>query len=300
MPYPTGHREKIRRQIVDSGRRLFNRNGFENVSIDAIMAHAGLTRGAFYNYFESKSDLYTEVLGCFFTDPNWKNRWKGVKVDLASPDAGPQIIRAYLSRQHLEDVENSCPMVALPCDVARRRRAAEDRLRERFQSHGPDLQSRGQEKLTAVRHRRLGNREPLHRRHGRRALSKRSPLRRPPPPSRHPRRARVRRLEVPQDHETHLSLWLTSICLYNMSRHMRTTVRLDDALLDQARREAARHNQTLTALIEQGLRLVLAQSRPSREKRRRVVLPVSGQGGLQPGVDLSDSAALLDVMENTR
>ncbi len=102
MSYPAGHRDKIRGQIVDSARRLFNRNGFENVSIDAIMAHAGLTRGAFYSYFESKSDLYAEVLGCFFTDPTWKNRWKGVKVDLASPDAGPQIIRAYLSRQHLE------------------------------------------------------------------------------------------------------------------------------------------------------------------------------------------------------
>jgi hypothetical protein len=81
---------------------------------------------------------------------------------------------------------------------------------------------------------------------------------------------------------------------------MRTTVRLDDALLDQARREAAKRHQTLTALIEQGLRLVLAQTRPSREKRRRVVLPVSGRGGLQPGIDLSDSAALLDVMENSR
>jgi len=81
---------------------------------------------------------------------------------------------------------------------------------------------------------------------------------------------------------------------------MRTTVRLEDALLDQAKREAAKRHETLTALIEQGLRLVLAQSRPSREKRRRVVLPVSGQGGLQPGIDLSDSAALLDVMENIR
>jgi AcrR family transcriptional regulator len=83
------------------------------------MEAAGLTRGAFYSYFASKSDLYSEVLGCFFTDPNWKNRWKGVKVDLASPEAGPQIISAYLSNQHLADVENSCPMVALPCDVAR-------------------------------------------------------------------------------------------------------------------------------------------------------------------------------------
>jgi TetR/AcrR family transcriptional regulator, transcriptional repressor for nem operon len=75
--------------------------------------------GAFYSYFESKSDLYREVSGCFFTDPNWKSHWEGVDVDLASANAGPQIIRAYLSRQHFDDVENSCPMVALPSDGAR-------------------------------------------------------------------------------------------------------------------------------------------------------------------------------------
>src|SRR5580704_297270 len=119
MPYPAGHREQVRNKIVESARRLFNRSGFESVSVDSIMAHAGLTRGGFYSYFDSKSDLYAEVLGCFFTDPNWKNRWKGVRVDLASPDAGPQIVRAYLSRQHFDDLENSCPMTALPSDVAR-------------------------------------------------------------------------------------------------------------------------------------------------------------------------------------
>jgi TetR/AcrR family transcriptional repressor of nem operon len=119
MPYPTGHRQQMRSRIVEGARRLFNRNGFESVSVDAIMAHAGLTRGAFYAYFESKSDLYAEILGCFFTDPDWRSRWEGVDVDLTSPDAGPQIVRAYLSRQHFDDVENSCPMVALPSDVAR-------------------------------------------------------------------------------------------------------------------------------------------------------------------------------------
>jgi TetR/AcrR family transcriptional repressor of nem operon len=119
VPYPPGHREQVRKRIVDSARQLFNRRGFESVSVDAIMANAGLTRGGFYNYFESKSELYAEVLGCFFTDPDWKSRWEGVHVDLASAEAGPQIVRAYLSRQHFEDVENSCPMIALPSDVAR-------------------------------------------------------------------------------------------------------------------------------------------------------------------------------------
>jgi len=119
MPYPAGHRTEVRKKIVGSARRLFNRHGFDNVSVQQIMAGAGLTHGGFYSYFKSKSDLYTEVLGCFLTDPEWKSCWEGVHVDLSSTDVGPQVVRAYLSRQHFDDVENSCPMVALPSDVAR-------------------------------------------------------------------------------------------------------------------------------------------------------------------------------------
>ncbi len=118
MPYPKGHRAASRAKIIDSARRLFNRHGFDNVSISRIMAGAGLTHGAFYGYFRSKSDLYAEVMDCFFTNPNWRHRWKGVTFD-PDADLGPQIVEAYLSRGHLEDVENSCPLVALPSDVAR-------------------------------------------------------------------------------------------------------------------------------------------------------------------------------------
>lgn len=122
MPYPVGHRAAVRKDIIRSARRLFNRYGFENVTLQQIMAGAGLTHGGFYSYFKSKSDLYTEVLDCFLTDPEWKSCWEGVHVDLSSTDVGPQVVRAYLSRQHFEDVENSCPMVALPSDVARSRK----------------------------------------------------------------------------------------------------------------------------------------------------------------------------------
>jgi hypothetical protein len=81
---------------------------------------------------------------------------------------------------------------------------------------------------------------------------------------------------------------------------MRTTVRLDDALLEQAKREAARRGETVTALIERGLRLVLA--RPDRRSaRHRVEIPVCREGGgTLPGVDLDDSAALLDIAEGRR
>jgi TetR/AcrR family transcriptional regulator, transcriptional repressor for nem operon len=134
MPYPAGHRTEVRGKIVQSARRLFNRHGFDNVSLTQIMAGAGLTHGGFYSYFNSKSDLYTEVLGCFFTDPEWKSCWEGVEVDLSSSDVGSQVIRAYLSRQHFEDVENSCPMVALPTDVSRSGESAKRAFETVFQA----------------------------------------------------------------------------------------------------------------------------------------------------------------------
>jgi len=98
---------------------------------------------------------------------------------------------------------------------------------------------------------------------------------------------------------------LTYGCCDGMSRHMRptakrTTVRLDDALLNQAKQESARRGETVTALIEQGLRLVLAQTR-TPQARKRVILPVSrARGGVLPGVDLNDSSALIDLMEQGR
>ena len=58
MPYSREHRDQTRARIVHSARTLFNRSGFEGVKIDDIMAHAGLTRGGFYNYFETKGQLY--------------------------------------------------------------------------------------------------------------------------------------------------------------------------------------------------------------------------------------------------
>src|ERR1700689_1717078 len=119
MPYPRGHRTEVKEKIIQSARRLFNRHGFDSVSLDQIMSGAGLTRGGVYSYFDSKSDLYAEVLGCFFTDPEWQSCWDGIEVDLKSTDVGRQVVRAYLSIQHFEDVENSCPMVALPTDVTR-------------------------------------------------------------------------------------------------------------------------------------------------------------------------------------
>ena len=81
---------------------------------------------------------------------------------------------------------------------------------------------------------------------------------------------------------------------------MRMTLRIDNALGEQAKRAAARSGMTLSAFVEQGLRLMLAQScLPGR--RPCVMLPVCrAGGGLLQGVNLSDSASLWDIMEGPR
>lgn len=77
---------------------------------------------------------------------------------------------------------------------------------------------------------------------------------------------------------------------------MRTTIRLDDQLLADAKQLAVRTGRTLTAVIEDALRATLARA-DQPPPRRRYKLPTFAGDGLQPGVDLDDSAALLDLME---
>jgi Bacterial antitoxin of type II TA system, VapB len=76
---------------------------------------------------------------------------------------------------------------------------------------------------------------------------------------------------------------------------MRTTINLDDDLLAEAKQVAARTGRTLAAVVEDALRESL--HRRHRPGVRTVELPVFGQGGFRPGVDLDDSADLLRLME---
>lgn len=76
---------------------------------------------------------------------------------------------------------------------------------------------------------------------------------------------------------------------------MRTTIRLDDHLLTQAKKHAAETGKTLTAIVEQALRESLARRSPKAEIKPVRLKTVKG-GGVRAGVDLDDSASLLDLM----
>lgn len=76
---------------------------------------------------------------------------------------------------------------------------------------------------------------------------------------------------------------------------MRTTIRIDDELLRRTKLHAAQTRRTVGQVVEDALRAALA-ARP--ESRQDVApLPSYGGSGVLPGVDLSNAAALRDVMD---
>jgi hypothetical protein len=78
---------------------------------------------------------------------------------------------------------------------------------------------------------------------------------------------------------------------------MRTTVRLPDDLLRAVKESAARTGRTITQVIEDALRQSLSSRGASEKSRDRYRVKTYGEGGVRPGVDLGDTAALLDLME---
>jgi predicted transcriptional regulator len=77
---------------------------------------------------------------------------------------------------------------------------------------------------------------------------------------------------------------------------MRTTVDIDDQLLNAAKQIAVKSGRTLTAVIEDSLRETFAR-RLTASNRQRIQLPSADLGPTLPGVDLDNSAALLDILE---
>jgi TetR/AcrR family transcriptional repressor of nem operon len=119
MPYSPEHKRDTREKILESARRLFNRNGYSGVSIEEIMSHAGLTHGGFYRHFSGKDELYTAAVRQFLckkTPAPWQKRRKPSAV--TKPRA-QRIVDAYFSREHFDDRDGCCPLIGMASDVQR-------------------------------------------------------------------------------------------------------------------------------------------------------------------------------------
>ncbi len=110
MAWQETHKIESRIRILDAAAELFTRKGFNQVGIDEVMQAAGMTRGAFYAHFSSKSELYEESI---------MRAGKQTAKNLIVADANrDEFVDAYLSEAHLTSTIARCPLACLVSDVA--------------------------------------------------------------------------------------------------------------------------------------------------------------------------------------
>jgi len=135
MPYSPDHKKGTRQRIVKAAAHVFNKRGFSEATIEEIMTAAGLTHGGFYRHFHSKDELYAEAVRNFL-HPDVREPWQKPRPELCDPNVqfGRYVVDAYLSREHLDDLDGSCPLIGLSSDVGRSSQTVKAAYREVVES----------------------------------------------------------------------------------------------------------------------------------------------------------------------
>src|SRR5947199_3403649 len=125
-------KEVTHERIVEAAARAIRRSGYSGTGVADIMKDAGLTHGGFYAHFPSREAMLAEAAD--------RAGAEGVaavaRVAAAVPpqQALQAMMRAYLSKEHIEGVETGCAVAALGSEMPRQapevRRAATRRIKE--------------------------------------------------------------------------------------------------------------------------------------------------------------------------
>ena len=114
---PQSRKEVTHDRIVEVAARAIRRSGYAGTGVADIMKEAGLTHGGFYAHFTSRETLLAEAADRAGAEAVSLS----ANIAAAAPpgEALQAVMRAYLSQQHMEGVENGCPVVALGSEMHR-------------------------------------------------------------------------------------------------------------------------------------------------------------------------------------
>jgi TetR/AcrR family transcriptional repressor of nem operon len=128
----TKSKEVTHERIVETAARAIRRSGYNGTSVADIMKEAGLTHGGFYAHFPSREAMLAEAADRAGAES------VAVSTRVAATAQPEQALgalaRAYLSKEHVKNVEMGCPIAALGSEMPRQapevRRAATRRIKE--------------------------------------------------------------------------------------------------------------------------------------------------------------------------
>jgi AcrR family transcriptional regulator len=113
MRYEKGHKDTTHDHILKVAARRFRQEGIAASGLAGIMSEAGLTNGAFYAHFSSKSEMVERSL-----ERATDEQWQWFEKEIASGRL-LNIVRAYLSEQHRDQPGSGCPSAALLPEISR-------------------------------------------------------------------------------------------------------------------------------------------------------------------------------------
>ena len=139
-------KEATHERIVEAAARAIRRSGYGGTGVADIMKDAGLTHGGFYAHFDSREAMLAEAADRAGADT--VATMTRVANAAPSDQALQAIIRAYLSKAHVEAVETGCAVAALGSEMPRQapqvRRAATRRIKEMIDLVGRQSSDWGQ------------------------------------------------------------------------------------------------------------------------------------------------------------
>lgn len=112
MRYSPEHKESTRARLLEVGGALAKKDGFSNTGVDGLMAAVGLTSGAFYAHFRSKSELLEAIVESELQRSLARLAGRSDAELLAA-------LEAYLSVEHVDHPAQGCAVTSLSSEVAR-------------------------------------------------------------------------------------------------------------------------------------------------------------------------------------
>ncbi|KIZ49154.1 hypothetical protein UM91_18305 [Pseudomonas oryzihabitans] len=120
------HSKATRERILAAVERTVKRYGYEGIGVDGIAKVAGVTSGAFYAHFPSKSAAFQEAVGASLREL----RDSILRLQQEQPERWlKSFIDSYVGERRRCDLADACALQALTADVMR----AGDEVRDAFQ-----------------------------------------------------------------------------------------------------------------------------------------------------------------------
>src|SRR5689334_24740718 len=124
-------KEATHDRIVEAAGRAIRRSGYDGTGVAEIMKDAGLTHGGFYAHFDSREAMLAEAADRAGAEAVAAS--ERIAAAASPREALAELVRAYLSKEHVEDIETGCPVAALGSEMPRQapevRRAATRRIK---------------------------------------------------------------------------------------------------------------------------------------------------------------------------